>query len=143
MRQEVDGAAPMLPIGALAKRTGLTAEGIRFYERKGILPQPARTAGGRRLYSRHEQRRLGFVRRARDLGFTLEEVRGLLRLADEARAGGCAEARDLARGHLADIRTKIAELRRMERALSDMVARCGESGALECPLIEALSANAT
>jgi MerR family mercuric resistance operon transcriptional regulator len=137
-RQDADEMAAMLPIGALAKRTGMTVEGVRFYEKAGILPAPARTAGGQRLYSIRELKRLNFIRRARDLGFTLGEVRVLLRFADDARECTCAEARDLATGHLADVRTKIADLRRMERALSGMIARCVEGGTPDCPLIEAL-----
>ena len=137
-RQDADGTAPMLPIGALAKRTGLTVEGVRFYEKAGILPAPARTAGGQRLYTLSELKRLNFIRRARDLGFTLDEVRGLLRLVDEAPDRTCAEARELAADHLADIRAKIADLRRMERALAGMVARCTDDATPECPLIEAL-----
>jgi MerR family mercuric resistance operon transcriptional regulator len=141
-RQTVDEGVPTLPIGALAKRTGLTVEGIRFYEKAGILPAPARTAGGQRLYRLSDLKRLNFIRRSRDLGFTLDEVRALLRLVDEAPDRTCAEARDLATGHLADVRAKIADLRRMERALSRMVARCAEGGTPECPLIEALFASA-
>jgi MerR family mercuric resistance operon transcriptional regulator len=141
MRNETaDEGVPAFPIGALAKRTGLTVEGVRFYEKAGILPAPARTSGGQRLYSLRELKRLNFIRRARDLGFTLDEVRALLRLVDEAPDRTCAEARDLAAGHLGDVRAKIADLRRMERALSGMVARCAEGEAPECPLIEALFA---
>jgi MerR family transcriptional regulator, mercuric resistance operon regulatory protein len=140
-RHDADEMAAMLPIGALAKRTGMTVEGVRFYEKAGILPAPARTAGGQRLYSVRELKRLNFIRRARDLGFTLDEVRVLLRFADDARERTCAEARDLATGHLADVRTKIADLRRMERALSGMIARCAEGGTPDCPLIEALFSN--
>src|SRR5712671_6492503 len=76
MRDAADETTPMLPIGALAKRTGLTVEGIRFYEKAGILRAPARTAGRHRLYSRADLKRLNFIRRARLLGFTLDEVRG-------------------------------------------------------------------
>jgi MerR family mercuric resistance operon transcriptional regulator len=141
-REMQDEKGPTLPIGALAKRTGLTVEGIRFYEKVGILPAPARSAGGQRLYALAELKRLNFIRRARDLGFTLDEVRALLRLVDAAPAGTCAEARDLAARHRESVRAKIADLRRMERVLSAMLARCEEGAAPECPLIEALfSAN--
>jgi MerR family transcriptional regulator, mercuric resistance operon regulatory protein len=142
-RETMDDGAPAFPIGMLAKRTGLTVEGIRFYEKAGILPAPARTTGGQRLYSLRELKRLNFIRRARDLGFTLDEVRALLRLVDEAPVRPCAEARDLAAEHLGDVRAKIADLRRMERALSAIVARCAEGEAPECPLIEALFAGAS
>src|SRR5260370_2328971 len=137
-RHDADEMTPMLPIGALAKRTGMTVEGVRFYEKAGILPAPTRTAGGQRAYSIRELKRINFIRRARDLGFTLGEVRVLLRFADDARERTCAEARDLATGHLADVRTKIADLRRMERALLGMIARCAEGGTPDCPLIGAL-----
>ena len=138
MQQEAEKTTAVLPIGAMAKRTGLTVEGIRFYEKEGVLPAPARTAGGQRFYRLEDLKRLNFIRRARDLGFTLDEVRGLLRLADDARERSCVEVRDLASGHLADVRAKIADLRRMERTLAVMIAACSGDTAPECALIEAL-----
>lgn len=142
MRHEADDTAPVLPIGVLAKRAGLTVEGVRFYEKAGILPAAARTAGRHRLYRRRDLDRLRFIRRARDLGFGLDEVRALLRLADEARERTCAEARDVASAHLRDVRAKLAGLRRVEQALSRMVACCRDGEASGCPLIEVLSADA-
>jgi MerR family mercuric resistance operon transcriptional regulator len=137
-RETIDEKTPVLPIGVLAKRTGLTVEGVRFYEKAGILAAPARTSGGQRLYGLRELKRLSFIRRARELGFTLDEVRALLRLVDEAPDRSCSDARGLAAGHLRDVRSKIAALRRMETALSDMVRRCDEGGDPNCPLIETL-----
>jgi DNA-binding transcriptional MerR regulator len=90
-----------------------------------------------RSYDISHERRLRFVLLARELGFSLEEIRGLLRLVDE-RDRPCAEARDVAAVHLADIRAKIADLKRMERVLKDVVAQCGDGTLLECPLIETL-----
>ena len=124
-------------IGALAARTGCKAETIRYYERIGILPQPSRTAGGQRRYRRDHLMRLNFVRRARALGFPLDEIRALLRLVDEDDHS-CAEAEVLARGHLDSVRVRIADLKAMEAVLDDMVERCAGGTVPDCPIIEAL-----
>jgi MerR family transcriptional regulator, mercuric resistance operon regulatory protein len=139
MPEKADETTPLLPIGMLAKSTGLTVEGIRFYEKAGILRAPPRTAGRHRLYSRADLRRLSFIRRARELGFSLDEVRALLGLADNASDHNCAEAHRLAKKHLDDVRTKMADLRKMEKALRGMVASCAEGTLPECPLIETLA----
>ena len=123
--------------GELAKRTGCNLETVRYYEKIGILPAPPRTEGGHRSYDLSHERRLRFILRARELGFTLDEVRALLCLADDRNAP-CAEARDLAAAHLADVRAKIADLKSMERVLKDMVAQCADGTLPECPLIEIL-----
>ena len=136
-KQTLQDTAPRLAIGALSRRTRVKIETVRYYERIGLLPPPARSEGGHRLYGGGHLMRLNFVRRARDLGFTLDEVRALLALA-EKRDRPCAEASEVASGHLSDVRTKIADLRAMERALVAMVARCAEGSTPECPLIEAL-----
>lgn len=121
----------------LARRTGCNRETVRYYEKVGLLPEPPRTAAGYRSYDGTHERRLRFVLRARELGFSLDEIRELLRLVDE-RDRPCAEARDVAAVHLADVRTKIADLKRMERVLKDVVAQCGDGTLPECPLIETL-----
>jgi len=139
MRTEADEATPVLPIGALAKHTGVTVEGIRFYEKAGILRARARTVGRHRLYSRADLKRLKFIRRARLLGFTLDEVRALLRFADNLGARSCADAHELAMKHLADVQAKLADLNKMEQALRSMVARCADGTLPACPLIETLS----
>ena len=132
---------PLIPIGALAARTRCNIETIRFYEKIGVLPKPARTEGGHRAYARAHVERLTFIRRARELGFTLDQVRALLRLAD-ARDVPCAEVKQLASGHLAEVRAKIAGLRAMQTALAGLVAQCearGDAGDLPgCPLVETL-----
>ena len=128
---------PRLPIGTLSKRTGCNIETIRYYEKIGLLPAPARSEGRHRMYATAHLQRLNFIRRARELGFTLDEVRALLKLADE-RGYSCAEARDLAAGHLAEVRAKIANLKVMERVLKDIVAQCADGTPPECPLIERL-----
>jgi MerR family mercuric resistance operon transcriptional regulator len=105
-----------IAIGALSKHTGTNIETIRYYERVALLPAPARSSGGYRLYGHDHLKRLNFIRRARTLGFSIGEVRTLLRLADE-RKRPCAEVRVVAEAHLKDVRAKIADLRRMERVL--------------------------
>jgi MerR family mercuric resistance operon transcriptional regulator len=121
----------------LARRTGANLETVRYYEKVGLLPPPPRTASGYRSYDDAHEQRLGFVLRARELGFSLDEIRALLRLADE-REQPCAEASRLAVTHLADVRAKIADLKRMERVLKDVVVQCGDGTRPDCPLIESL-----
>jgi MerR family mercuric resistance operon transcriptional regulator len=133
--------APRLPIGVLSKRTGCNIETIRYYEKIGLLAAPTRSAGGHRMYGTGHLMRLNFIRRARDLGFTLDDIRALLRLAGE-RDRSCGEARDLAAGHLADVEAKIADLKKMARVLKEMVARCADGTLPECPLIEVLFSSA-
>lgn len=128
---------PHLAIGALSRRTGCPVETVRYYERIGLLPRPARTAGGYRVYGEDAVRRLAFVLRARALGFSLPEVRTLLGLA-EGREPSCVAVRDLAAAHLAEVRHKIDDLRRLGRILTDMVEACAEGRLPDCPLIEAL-----
>ena len=124
-------------IGRLARHTGTKVETIRYYERVGLLPAPARSEGGYRLYRVDHLKRLNFIRRARALGFSIDEVRTLLRLATE-RKRPCAEVRVVAETHLEDVRAKIADLKAMERVLKDTVARCAKGTGSHCPVIEAL-----
>jgi MerR family transcriptional regulator, mercuric resistance operon regulatory protein len=123
--------------GALAARTGCNIETIRYYEKIGLLPPPPRSAGGHRLYGRDLVKRLNFVRRSRDLGFTLDEIRELLHLVD----GGtytCGEVEQLARDHVREIRRKIADLRTLQRVLKTMAAQCSGGAVPDCPIIDAL-----
>lgn len=129
---------PLISIGALARQTGCNIETIRFYEKIGVLPKAARTEGGHRAYGPAQIERLVFIRRGRDLGFTLEEVRALLRLADE-RDRPCDEVKLVADQHLTEVRAKIADLRAMEAALAGLVEQCQSGDGTDCPLIEALS----
>lgn len=132
-------AVRRIAIGALSAHTGCKVETIRYYERIGLLPAPPRSAGGHRAYGADLVRRLAFIRRARALGFTLHEIRALLRLADD-RNRACADVRAVASAHLDDVRAKIADLKAMEGVLSDTIARCIAGADAECPIIEALSA---
>ena len=127
-----------LAIGTLSKNTGTNVETIRYYERVRLLPAPARSPGGYRLYGTGHLKRLSFIRRARALGFSLEKVRTLLKLADE-RKRPCAQVRVIAEAHLLDVRTKIGDLKAMERVLKETVARCANGTGSHCPVIDALS----
>ncbi|UTW13029.1 Hg(II)-responsive transcriptional regulator [Marinobacterium rhizophilum] len=125
-----------LTIGAFARQGGVTVETIRFYQRKGLLPVPNRLQGGIRRYGAADIRRLGFIRSAQGLGFSLEEVAQLLRLEDGSH---CREASRLAEGKLQQVRQKLADLQRMEIALAAIVDACqAQTGALSCPLTESL-----
>jgi MerR family mercuric resistance operon transcriptional regulator len=127
-----------ISIGVLSKRAGVNVETIRYYERVGLLPSPPRSAGGYRIYSSAHADRLQFVRRARGLGLSLHEVRRLLSLADQ-NSSSCAKVHDLAAHHLADVRGRIADLKRMERVLSRLVRACAKGELPNCPLLEALA----
>jgi MerR family mercuric resistance operon transcriptional regulator len=129
-----------IPIGELSRRTGCNIETIRYYERIGLMPAPPRR-GRYRSYAGDDVARLGFVRRARELGFTLDEVRALLGLAAGGEAA-CADVRRLAAAHLRDVRSRIADLQRMERVLADSVRACDTGHDPGCPLIDTLYAEA-
>jgi MerR family mercuric resistance operon transcriptional regulator len=128
-----------LAIGALSKRTGVNVETIRYYERVGMLSAPPRTEGGHRVYGQDETRRLIFIRRARELGFSLDEIRALLDLAQPGKAS-CADVRAIAAGHLEDVRAKIADLTRLERLLAKTIKQCSGKAVPECPVLDVLDA---
>lgn len=136
-KKVLDDLAPCFPIGVVSKRTGCNIETIRYYEKEGLLPAPARSEGGHRLYGLGHVKRLSFVCRARSLGFTLDEVRALLRLVDE-RNRPCEGARGIATKHLADVQAKIASLQTMEKVLTEMVSCCDNDHSHDCPLIETM-----
>ena len=123
--------------GALAKQSRVNSETIRYYEKIGFMPDPVRSEGGHRLYNETHLRRLSFIRRCRELGFTLKEIRGLLDLVD----GGdytCAEVRDRTTAHLDTVRQKIRDLQKMQRTLKTMVSQCGGDLVPECPIVDTL-----
>jgi MerR family transcriptional regulator, mercuric resistance operon regulatory protein len=135
--------ARTMTIGALSQQTGVNIETIRYYERIGLLPKPPRSEGGRRLYASADSQRLIFVRRARELGFPLNEVRELLGLAGKGDMA-CGEAKALTERHIAVIRRKVRDLKRLDRVLSALSAQCREGEAAGCPILGALgSAGAT
>ncbi len=124
-------------IGQMSRETGVNIETIRYYERIGIMPKPDRTAGGNRQYNWDQLKRLNFVRRARGLGFSLAEVRGLLEMADR-KDFTCNEVHGLTVEHLASVREKIVDLKKLEKALVEMVAECSQGDVPGCPILETL-----
>ena len=126
--------------GELAQRSGCNVETVRFYEKQALLPAPPRTAGGHREYAPEHLKRLTFIRRSRELGFTLSEVRSLLTLVDGSD-WTCAEVRAMTLEHFADIRRKVADLERLARILKKMAAQCEGDAVPKCPIIDALLAN--
>ena len=139
MRSTAPPSSAVLSIGAVSRQTGINIETIRYYERITMLPAPPRTTSGRRVYGPTETRALAFIRRSRELGFTINEIRALLALSAEGGQGRCAEVRELAAGHLGEVRAKIADLRAMERVLADAVRSCDAGEEAGCPLIDTLS----
>ena len=128
---------PSLLIGALSGRTGCKIETIRYYEKIGLLPAPPRSAGGRRLYSHAHLKRLTFIRRSRQLGFHLHEIRELLNLVD----GGsytCDEVKKLTLTHAGEVERKIADLQRMRSVLREITSKCSGGKVPDCPIIDAL-----
>lgn len=112
-----------LKISALAAATGTTTPTIRFYEEIGLLPLADRQAGGQRRYGESDVRRLTFIRRCRDFGFSVEQVRALVELIEDSNRS-CTDARDIALAHLDAVRAKLAELRALERDMATFVQRC-------------------
>jgi Cu(I)-responsive transcriptional regulator len=127
-----------LTIGELGRRTATKVETIRYYERIGLLAAPARTAGNYRAYGPLHLHRLSFIRRSRDLGFALHQVRALLDLADD-RGRPCEAVDAIAKEHLAEVDRKIADLRALRRELGNMIDQCRCGTVADCRIIEALS----
>jgi MerR family mercuric resistance operon transcriptional regulator len=126
-----------LTIGRLARAAGVNVETIRYYQRRGLLEQPAKPLGSLRRYSGAVVRRMHFIRRAQQLGFTLEEVKGLLRLED---GQSCRETQLLAEQKLAVIERRLEDLTRMHRLLTGLIAECAEGKRpRSCPIIATLS----
>jgi MerR family mercuric resistance operon transcriptional regulator len=126
-----------LSIGQLSQRSGVNIETIRYYERIELLPRPPRTASGRRLFGMNDLRILVFVRRARELGFSTDEIRALLRLGGPEKAS-CREVREVATLRLDSVRSKLRDLKRLERLLATTVARCTGRTAPDCPVLDIL-----
>jgi MerR family transcriptional regulator, mercuric resistance operon regulatory protein len=132
-----------ISIGELSRRTDCNVETIRYYERIGLLPKPRRPGGRFRSYGADDVSRLRFIRRARQLGFALEDVRELLRLTAVRGGAARAEARQLAAAHVAEVRAKIADLQAMERILTGAICDCDAGRGPACPVIEVLSGSET
>jgi len=133
--------AQWLPIGALSRGTGVNIETIRYYERIGLLPAPPRSEGRHRQYDDGHKRRLVFIRRSRQLGFSLDEIRDLLGLA-RGYDLTCAEVKALTEQHVADIRRKVKDLKKLERILTDLAAQCHGRKVPDCPILETLAGRA-
>ncbi|MET0171255.1 helix-turn-helix domain-containing protein [Agrobacterium sp. lyk4-40-TYG-31] len=128
----------ILTIGRLASATGTNVETIRFYEKSGILPLPSRTEGNYRSYDPAHLNRLSFIRRARDLGFSLDQVKALLALADD-RSQSCAAVDDIAKFHREDVERKIKDLQAMKAELDRIIDTCKCGTVADCRIIETLS----
>jgi len=126
-----------MKIGSAAVASGCHIETIRYYERVGLLPHPARTTGGYREYLPQEVERLRFITRGRELGFSLAEIRSLLTLSDDP-ALSCHDVDQLARIHLADIQQRMRELRRIARELQRTIASCAGGKRGQCAILGAL-----
>ncbi|WP_427976128.1 MerR family transcriptional regulator [Acidocella sp.] len=126
-----------MTIGMLGRATGTKVETIRYYEKIGLLPPPGRSGGNYRSYGEAELGRLSFIRRARQLGFSLDQVRALLELSDD-RGRDCATVDAFARGHLAEVERKIADLAALQKELAAMIDSCHGGTVESCRIIEAL-----
>ena len=128
-------------IGQAARASGISAKMIRYYEQIGLLPPAVRKNAGYRDYDHSDVQRLGFVRHARDLGFTVEQIAGLLALwSDRERAS--AEVKALAVEHIAHLRAKQAEIEQMIGALESLAAGCHGDDRPDCPIIDGLAGSA-
>jgi MerR family mercuric resistance operon transcriptional regulator len=128
---------PEITIGDLSAQTGVNIETVRYYERIGLIPAPPRSAGGRRVFVGGDVQRLSFIRRARELGFSIDDIRSLLEVAKGA--GACKDAYELAVRHRDAVRANIRDLRRLERKLSEAADRCSRGSTSGCAVIDALS----
>jgi MerR family mercuric resistance operon transcriptional regulator len=127
--------------GELAVQVGCHLETVRFYEHRGLMPNPPRSEGGHRQYTDVHERRLRFILRGRELGFTLQEIQRLLDLVDR-KCVDCGAIKATALAHLGEVRRKITDLRRMERTLASTAARCRGGASPDCPIVDALAVGA-
>lgn len=127
-----------LTIGRLSDQTGVNIETIRYYEKIGLMPAPPRTESGRRLYDSALADRLCFIRRGRELGFSLDDIRALVGLED--RKPTCAEVFEITSAHLKMIRTKISDLKKLERTLSTVAKGCSRNKSPDCAILDKLYA---
>jgi MerR family mercuric resistance operon transcriptional regulator len=124
--------------GALSKKTGVNSETIRYYEKINLIPTPARTTNGYRLYDDTHVKRLSFIKRCRELGFALKQVTALLDLVD-GDDYTCAEIRDHTIRHLRDVENRILDLNKMRQTLENMVSECEGGLVPDCAIVDALS----
>lgn len=125
-------------MGGLARAAGVNRETIRYYERRGLLTEPLRTASRYRIYDAGAERRIRFIRQAQALGFTLEEIGELLELR-VSRTATCGDVRDRAQRKITDVERRIADLKAMRQTLTAIAAQCHGAGpAGDCPILDAL-----
>lgn len=124
-------------IGAMSRETGVNIETIRYYERIAIMPKPDRTEGGNRQYNYDQLKRLFFIKRCRELGFSIEEIRALLQMVDGADFT-CGEVHTMTVDHLTTVKKKVADLKRLEKVLRAMAAECSKGDVPDCPIIDTL-----
>jgi DNA-binding transcriptional MerR regulator len=127
----------MFSIGDLSKRTGVKIPTIRYYEQMGLIEPPERSEGNQRRYTKEGLRRLSFIRHSRDLGFTIEDIKGLLELSQHPE-NPCRDAHSIAVQHLKDVQGRIAKLRRLERELK-RISKCDAGHIADCAVIETLA----
>jgi MerR family mercuric resistance operon transcriptional regulator len=138
MTRTTTSGVPPLTIGALSQQTGCNIETIRYYERIRMMPKPPRTQGGHRLYAYEHLKRLTFIRRSRELGFSLEQIRDLLRFVDGGRYT-CSQVKAITLDHLEEVRGRMKDLRKLEKVLKTMASQCDRGKVPDCPVIDALS----
>lgn len=124
-------------IGQMSSETGVNIETIRYYERIGLMPKPDRTAGGNRQYNHEQLKRLSFIKRCRELGFSIEEIRVLLEMVDREDFT-CGEVHGLTVTHLTTVQRKLADLKRLEKVLKSMASECSKGDVPDCPIIDTL-----
>jgi MerR family transcriptional regulator, mercuric resistance operon regulatory protein len=125
-------------IGEVSQVSRVNIETIRYYERIGLLLRPARTSARHRRFNAMDLQRLVFIKRARELGFSIDEIRTLLELSVD-RKRSCSGVKEVVDAHLKDIRLKLRDLKRIERVLADLVVRCIDKEATSCPALDAIS----
>ena len=129
----------VITIGDLSEQTGVNIETIRYYERIALLPSPPRSAGRHRQFDDSHRQHLAFIRRARELGFSIEEIRALAGLADGA-AMTCDAVKAMTDRHIAEVREKIRDLKKLERVLTALARQCHGTRVPDCPILDALTA---
>ncbi len=127
----------VITIGQLASAAAVNLETVRYYERIGLMPRPSRTGSGHRSYDEKHIRQLSFIRRARELGFSIEDIRALLMLAAPTRRS-CAEVKEIASAHLISVQAKLADLAKLENILTMTVAQCSGEAFSMCPVLDIL-----
>ena len=132
----------LIGIGKAADKSGCNIETIRYYERIRLLEDPGRSSGGHRLYNAAQVQKLAFIKRARELGFSLHEIKALLTLSSEEQRD-CVSARAITNQHLDEVRRKIVDLQKLEEVLSNLSEQCESEQFKQCPVLMSLSADIT